>query len=216
MSLKRGFFPALQSLQNQLPFGISILRHSRWNAAGQDSQHSRLPPGGREEQLHQPLRAVKLGHEHPPSPLSEARQKQFDDHRLKRASFGPSPACSSVRTFGADEAPADVDVFVVLDAAARGEVVGTDDAVVGEHDAARRHAEVRGVVGHRAAHAPDQATCGPTHKTHAVKSAERRKRAAMEELLGLAMKQVRQTWMEQRKPRFTGAVGAKLAMHSPW
>lgn len=74
-----------------------------------------------------------------------------------------------IRTFGADKAPADVDVFVVLDAAAGGEVVGTDDAVVGEHDAARRHAEVCGVVGHRAAHTPDQATCGPT-KTHAVRA----------------------------------------------
>lgn len=31
---------------------------------------------------------------------------------------------------------------------------------------------------------------------------------AMDKLLGLAMKQVRQTWMEQRKPRFTGAVAA--------
>lgn len=30
----------------------------------------------------------------------------------------------------------------------------------------------------------------------------------MDTLLGLAMKQVRQTWIEQRKPRFTGAVGA--------
>lgn len=28
MSLKRGFFPALQSLQYQLPFGISMFRHS--------------------------------------------------------------------------------------------------------------------------------------------------------------------------------------------
>lgn len=50
MSLKRGFFPALQSLQYQLPFGISMLRHSRWNAAGHDSQHSRLPPGAQEEE----------------------------------------------------------------------------------------------------------------------------------------------------------------------
>lgn len=44
MSFMRGFFPALQSLQNQLPWGISIFKHSRWKAAGQDSQHSRLPP----------------------------------------------------------------------------------------------------------------------------------------------------------------------------
>lgn len=44
MSLKWGFFPARQSLQNQLPLGMSMFRHSRWKAAGQDSQHSRLPP----------------------------------------------------------------------------------------------------------------------------------------------------------------------------
>lgn len=44
MSLIRGFFPALQSLQNQLPWGISIFKHSLWKAAGQDSQQSRLPP----------------------------------------------------------------------------------------------------------------------------------------------------------------------------
>lgn len=44
MSLNRGLFPALQSLQNQLPCGISMFKHSRWNAAGQDSQHRRLPP----------------------------------------------------------------------------------------------------------------------------------------------------------------------------
>lgn len=66
-------------------------------------------------------------------------------------------------TFGADEAPADVDVFVVLDAAPGGEVVGTDDAVVGQHDAARRHAEVRSVIGDRAADTPHQTTCGSTN-----------------------------------------------------
>lgn len=52
MSLKRGFFPALQSLQYQLPFGISMFRHSLWNAAGQDSQQRRLPPGAEEEEQH--------------------------------------------------------------------------------------------------------------------------------------------------------------------
>lgn len=52
MSLKRGFLPALQSLQYQLPFGISMFRHSLWNAAGQDSQQSRLPPSGEEEEQH--------------------------------------------------------------------------------------------------------------------------------------------------------------------
>lgn len=67
------------------------------------------------------------------------------------------------RTFSADEAPADVDVLVVLDPAARREVVGTDDAVVGEDDAARRHAEVCGMVRHGAAHAPHQTSCRQQH-----------------------------------------------------
>lgn len=47
MSWKCSFFPALQSLQNQLPSGISMFRQSGWKAAGQDSQHSRLPPAQR-------------------------------------------------------------------------------------------------------------------------------------------------------------------------
>lgn len=49
MSLKRGLFPALQSLQNQLPWGISMFKHSWWKAAGQDSQHRRLPPANQHE-----------------------------------------------------------------------------------------------------------------------------------------------------------------------
>lgn len=49
MSLKRGLFPALQSLQNQLPWGISMFKHSWWKAAGQDSQHRRLPPANQQQ-----------------------------------------------------------------------------------------------------------------------------------------------------------------------
>lgn len=51
-------------------------------------------------------------------------------------------------------------MLVVLDAATGGEVVGTNDAVVGEDDAAGCHAEVRGVVGYRTAHTPYQTACG--------------------------------------------------------
>lgn len=65
-------------------------------------------------------------------------------------------------TFCADKAPADVDVFVVLDPPARGEMVGADDAVAGEHNAARRHAQVCGMIGHWAAHASHQAACRQT------------------------------------------------------
>lgn len=65
-------------------------------------------------------------------------------------------------TFGADEAPADVYVFVVLAAFAGSEVVWTQEAVVGENQAARRHAVIVGVIGHGAAHASSQ----PTWETH--------------------------------------------------
>lgn len=125
-------------------------------------------------------------------------------------------------TLCADEAPADVDVLVVLDAAAGGEVVGADDAVVGEDNAARCHAEVRGVIGHWTANAPHQTTCRREQGREQMESEstvpgeeeeEEEERVVrlpleMDTLLGLAMKQVRQTWIEQRKPRFTGAVGA--------
>lgn len=70
--------------------------------------------------------------------------------------FGQMTPC--VLTFCADKAPADVDVFMVLDATSGGEVVGTDNAVIGEDNAACCHAQVCSVIGHRAAHAPHQAT----------------------------------------------------------
>lgn len=63
-------------------------------------------------------------------------------------------------TFSADEAPADINVLMVLHTPARDKVVGADDAVVGEDDAARRHAQVRGVVGYRTANASYQTTYG--------------------------------------------------------
>lgn len=69
------------------------------------------------------------------------------------------PQAQNFCTFSADEAPADINVLVVLDPAAGGKVVGTDDTVIGEDDAARHHAEVCGMVCHRAAHAPHQTSC---------------------------------------------------------
>lgn len=65
-------------------------------------------------------------------------------------------------TFSADKTPADIDVLMVLDTTARSEVAGTDDAVVGENNAARGHAEVCGMIGDWTAHAPHQPTCGYT------------------------------------------------------
>lgn len=62
--------------------------------------------------------------------------------------------------FGADKAPADVYVFVVLAAFARGEVVGTQEVVVGQHQAARCHAVVIGVICNRTADASSQPTFG--------------------------------------------------------
>lgn len=57
------------------------------------------------------------------------------------------------QTFGADEAPADVDVTVVAVALLGVEVVGADDGRVGDHLAACGHAQVAHVVRHRAAEA---------------------------------------------------------------
>lgn len=50
-------------------------------------------------------------------------------------------------------------MLVVLDAPTGSEVVWTDDAVVGEDNAARRHAEVCGMIRHGATHTPYQTTC---------------------------------------------------------
>lgn len=69
-------------------------------------------------------------------------------------------------TFGADEAPADINVFMVLDATSGSEVVGADDAVVGEDNAARCHAQICSMIGDRTAHTAHQAAYGQT--TNAV------------------------------------------------
>lgn len=65
------------------------------------------------------------------------------------------------QTFGADEAPADIDMTVVAVALLGVEVVGADDGGVGDHLAARSHAQVTDVVRDRAA----QATHQPTYST---------------------------------------------------
>lgn len=69
-------------------------------------------------------------------------------------------------TFGADETPADVDVLVVLAAFAGGEMVGTQEAVVGQRNTSGGHAVVIRVVRHRTAHAAGQATCSACTHTH--------------------------------------------------
>lgn len=65
-------------------------------------------------------------------------------------------------TFGADKAPADVYMFMVLDTPAGSEVVGTYNTVVGEDDAACCHAEVCCVIGYGTANAPHQTAYGQT------------------------------------------------------
>lgn len=62
--------------------------------------------------------------------------------------------------FGADEAPADVDVTVVAVALLGVEVVGADDGGVGDHLAASSHTRVADVVRHRAAQATHQPAFG--------------------------------------------------------
>lgn len=62
------------------------------------------------------------------------------------------------QTFGADEAPADVDVTVVAVALLGVEVVRADDGSVGDHLTARGHAQVTDVVRHRTAQATHQTT----------------------------------------------------------
>lgn len=62
-------------------------------------------------------------------------------------------------------------MLVVLDATTRSEVVGTDDAVVGEDNAACCHAEVCSMISYRTAHTPYQTTY--RHKTTNAKSVQK-------------------------------------------
>lgn len=61
-------------------------------------------------------------------------------------------------TLRANKAPANVDVFVVLAAFARSEVVWTEETVVGQHQTACCHTVVIGMISHRAAHTSSQST----------------------------------------------------------
>lgn len=62
-------------------------------------------------------------------------------------------------TFRANEAPANVDVFVIAAALPWREVVGTDNGVSGQDDAAGRDAVITCVVRNGAPYAVDQSTC---------------------------------------------------------
>lgn len=67
-------------------------------------------------------------------------------------------------TFRTDETPADVDVLVVLAALAWREVAWTEKTIVCQHQAARCHAVVISMVGHRAPHTPSQPTWGKNRR----------------------------------------------------
>lgn len=56
-----------------------------------------------------------------------------------------------LQTFGADEAPADIDVAVVAVGLLGVEVVGADDGCVGDHLTACRHTQIAHVICHGAA-----------------------------------------------------------------
>lgn len=60
---------------------------------------------------------------------------------------------TKVQTFRTHKTPADINVLVVFAPFAWSEVVGTQEAVIGQWDASRSHTVVIGVVGHGAAHA---------------------------------------------------------------
>lgn len=66
---------------------------------------------------------------------------------------------TGLHTFRTHKTPADVDVFMVFATFAWSEVVGAQEAVIGQWDAAGSHTVVIGVVGHRAADAAGQAAC---------------------------------------------------------
>lgn len=84
-----------------------------------------------------------------------------------------SDSISVWRTFGADKAPADVDMTVVAVTLLSVEVVGADDGSVGDHLASCSHTQVTHVVRDRAAQAAHQPPCsrdadapGQTHTIH--------------------------------------------------
>lgn len=64
-----------------------------------------------------------------------------------------------VRTFRTHKTPADVNVFVVFAPFAWSEVIGAQEAVIGQRNAAGSHTVVIGMVGHRAAHTAGQTAC---------------------------------------------------------
>lgn len=82
------------------------------------------------------------------------REKQRPYQSVTQMRLKPRPL-----TFRANEAPADVDVFVITAALPWREVVGTDDAVSGQDDAAGRDAVIASVVRDGASNAVDQSTC---------------------------------------------------------
>lgn len=88
------------------------------------------------------------------APLGGAKRNLHLSHRQTQIEIQ-----TQTHTFGADEAPADVDVAVVAVGLLGVEVVGADDGGACDHLAAGRHALLAHVVGYRAAQAAHQAAC---------------------------------------------------------
>lgn len=80
--------------------------------------------------------------------------KQQTGSNQSRAGAPTAPGARRRPTFGADEAPADVDVAVVPVRLLGVKVVGADNGSAGDHLAPGSHAQVAGVVRHGAAQAP--------------------------------------------------------------
>lgn len=66
---------------------------------------------------------------------------------------------TGVRTFRTHKTPADVNVFMVFAPFAWSEVIGAQEAVIGQWNAAGSHTVVTGMVSHRAAHTAGQTAC---------------------------------------------------------
>lgn len=73
-------------------------------------------------------------------------------------------------TFRADEAPADIDVLMVLAAFAGDEMVWTQEAVVGQRNTASSHAVVICMVSHWTTHTAGQTTYNKHRHTHQTKA----------------------------------------------
>lgn len=181
MSWKCSFFPARQSLQNQLPSGISMFRQSGWKAAGQASQQRRLPPTREQASLSlshqvslgtlsQPVTGTNLMEagvsvcqsisQHPMALLYQSLLCLWDPLSLKaqgEASGTSRVLCAAthtaehILTFGAHEAPTHIDVGMVSLPLPSSEMGCADDVVRSNHWASCCQTGIPSMIGNGAA-----------------------------------------------------------------